>query len=109
MAPRVHPCVCGFTCLKYSTMKYHRETCAPWRNRSHPREVQIIRVKKTLEMQLANKAPVDRCEECQQRKDRHLASCSLSAEELDRQKLVEKHGIPPHLFQALLRRIAAMR
>jgi hypothetical protein len=90
-------------------MKYHRETCVAWRNRSHPQEVKVIRVKKTLEMQLNNKVQVDRCGECQQRKDRHLPSCPLSEEEQDRQKLLEKHGIPLRLFQALLKRIAAMR
>jgi hypothetical protein len=105
--PRIHPCVCGFTCEKYSQMKVHREACAQWKNRPNPMGTMIDRRRVTN-----NAAPTKiirhfvPCPLCHHRPDHHDSACPNSQQEKVRRDLIKKHEIDPFEFEVLLRLLA---
>lgn len=105
--PRIHPCVCGFTCDKYSLMKHHREACAEWQNRPNPMRMMIERRRATTNVERSPDAPkVELCEICHHRPDHHDSACPNSQAEKVRRQLIAKHGIDPIAFQVFLRLLA---
>lgn len=100
MAPRVHPCLCGYTCERYPQMRYHRRHCEVWKNRPNPKELARKRQK------ASKKAPKRRrCPKCKQL-DTHADRCPNSREELARRNLLRRHGIDPVFFELFLRALA---
>jgi hypothetical protein len=104
--PRIHPCLCGFTCDKYSQMKHHRESCADWQNRPNPLSMMIARRKKTRNERTSEGIKVERCQYCRKRLDHHDAACPDSQGEAVRRARLKKHDIDPMLFEVFLRCLA---
>lgn len=104
MAPRVHPCVCGFLCDTYGQMKRHRSTCDPWQMRPNPEQLMAARQSKThRSMRRTQKSVAEICPECSQRADHHAANCFYSQVEVSRRTALEKHGIDPRAFAVVLK------
>lgn len=107
--PRIHPCVCGFTCEKYSQMKHHREACAQWQNRPNPMRTMIERrrVTNAERQETDDAAPrTPPCPLCHHRPDHHDSACPNSQAEKVRRELIVKHGIDPYEFEVFLRCLA---
>lgn len=97
---RIHPCICGFECDKYSLMKKHREACAQWQNRPNPMRLMIERRHRTVKIdQVPRSEP---CSICYERQDHHLSNCPNSQAERVRRELVARVGIEAHDWEVLL-------
>lgn len=103
--PRIHPCICGFECEKYSLMKHHREACSQWQNRPNPMRIMIERRRATKIERLDDQASGP-CSICLHRQDHHEATCPNSQSERVRRDLVDKHDIPRVPFRAILHQLA---
>lgn len=105
--PRIHPCVCGFVCDKYSQMKHHREACAQWQKRPDPMRTMIERRRVTKTTYGPSDPPrVPPCPLCHHRPDHHDSACPNSQHEKVRRDLIAKHEIDPYAFEVLLRLLA---
>ncbi len=101
---RIYPCLCGFTCEKYSVMKTHRETCLPWQSRPDPLKLMIERRRMTQGVEAPT--PFAQCPMCHRRADHHFAECPDSHADVVRRQLLKKHDIDPFKFEILLRALA---
>ncbi len=103
---RVHPCVCGFICDKYSKMKHHREACAQWQSRANPMGLMIERRRVTKSEQPEDTTRAPPCPLCRHRQDHHDSACPNSQHEKVRRELIAKHEIDPIAWAVLLRLLA---
>lgn len=104
MAPRIHPCICGFTSETYSQMKHHREGCVLWQTRPDPMTLMINRRRKTRWERADRK--FEPCPICQRRPDHHDPSCPNSQAEVVRREALRKNGIDPRIFEVFLKLLA---
>ncbi len=104
--PRIHPCVCGFTCDKYSQMKHHREACPQWQGRTNPMGIMIERRRATKTDRPSPPPRIAPCPLCHHRPDHHDSACPNSQAEKVRRDLIAKHGIDPFAFEVFLRLLA---
>lgn len=103
MAPRIHPCICGYTCRTYPQMKLHRKACVPWQHRTDPVAIRRARHRITREAQEAIGPPREPvCVLCRRRSDHHLSTCPNSQSEQARRRLVREHGISMRLWRRIL-------
>ncbi len=102
MAPRVHPCVCRFTCLTYPQMKRHRKTCLPWQTRTDPAALTLERLRRTRAFQATSERQFEPCPDCGKRPDHHISTCPRSQAEQVRKEALVRNGINPKAFALFL-------
>jgi len=105
MAPRVHPCVCGFVGETFSKMKHHREKCALWRARPNPLNLMIDR-RRTSRRETTGPREFEPCPHCHRRPDHHDSDCPNSQAEAVRRAALKRNKINPQLFEVFLRVLA---
>jgi hypothetical protein len=106
MPPRVHPCLCGFTCATYAQMKRHRRKCATWHDRPNPRDLTIAR-RRASKLENAKARSYMPCPACGGRPDHHEPDCPHSQGEATRREALLKNGIDPAEFALFLRVLEA--
>lgn len=106
MAPRVHPCICGFKSITYPQMKKHRRKCAVWRARPNPLALTVLRLRQTRLEQASTSRGFEPCPICGKRPDHHLPTCPNSQAEAVRRQALDRHGIDPAEFERFLRVLA---
>jgi hypothetical protein len=106
MAPRVYPCVCGFTCEMYPQMKAHRDGCLDWKARPDPVSLMVQRRRRTREERTEGIRDFEPCESCHRRPDHHHPACPNSQSEAVRREALVRHGIDPVIFGIFLRALA---
>jgi hypothetical protein len=108
MMPKVHPCVCGFTCESYSQMKRHRVKCVAWAARPDRYGLMTERRRQSHldRFGLDPHPQAALCAHCGKRADHHDPACPDSYHEMVRRSALAKHGIDPRQFEVFLRVLA---